>query len=465
MSKKPLKLPILKMGTYKHPKHGDLKIDQTVINDVMSSFESKAPGYEPYLRYGHNQKGPGLVGGEPAQGRLQKLVQENDVLFGFFNPTNENVVDEVRSETYKYGSAELIFNAKHKTTGERIPAYLKGHSLTNEPFIPGLPANQVLEDDAVLLSDEQTEVATVSVMLADIEYVPAACTNCVEDLTADELRRTGWCDGICDACLELAAPRKNEEKGVLRKILKGLSSLASDISSLKWRVDDLAYAKPATAMFADPEPETPAADADPEVTPPAVTTPPDGEPTPEPVAPPESQGTEPPALSTETTMTPEEIAKLQADLAAALADKEASDAAKAAAEAAAQEAQAALAAHAAAEQAAAEKAAADAAEAEKAQFAAMLTDRCEKLVGKGAVPAKVEQARQIVEALRANETTAVCLSEGAEPIDLSDAIFALLTEGAIDFGTHGETPVETGNSKNPFAGEIEAIRARRAGKN
>lgn len=139
-----LKIPIARLGAWEHPVYDYVWFTQKDFDEIKRNFENNEWGFEPYLRYGHARYA-GAADGEPATAFLSRVEQENDVLFGIFKAVDPTVVQEIREGKYRYASAELTRNASGKKLGQgRIGTVLTAVSLTNAPFVPDLPRNQVL---------------------------------------------------------------------------------------------------------------------------------------------------------------------------------------------------------------------------------------------------------------------------------------------------------------------------------
>ena len=141
-----LQIPIARLGAWEHPVYRYVVFTQKDFDEIKRNFESNEAGFEPYLRYGHSRY-PGATDGEPATAFLKNVVQVNDVLYGQFEAVDPTVVREIKDGKYRYSSAELTRNAHSKRMGKGgIGTLLTAVALTNAPFVPGLPQNQVLSD-------------------------------------------------------------------------------------------------------------------------------------------------------------------------------------------------------------------------------------------------------------------------------------------------------------------------------
>jgi len=145
-----LRIPIARFGTFVHPVYGTVDFTQRDFDEMVENFNSNEAGFVPYLRYGH-ARFPEAIDGEPKVANLEKLEQEEDVLYGVYRPLTDEVVDDVREGRYASASAELKRYAISKRDGRPIGTLLTAHALTNAPFVPDLPPNQVLSQPAGML--------------------------------------------------------------------------------------------------------------------------------------------------------------------------------------------------------------------------------------------------------------------------------------------------------------------------
>jgi hypothetical protein len=145
--KKLIKVPISRIGSWEHPKYGQVVEDQDDFNQIIDNWKSGVLGYEPPLYLGH----PNNVfssGGTPAVAFLDNIVQEGEALFGLYDPVDEQALNDVESGKYRYASPELARNAVNRENGERVGTVLERHALTNEPFFTKLPRVEVVEVEA-----------------------------------------------------------------------------------------------------------------------------------------------------------------------------------------------------------------------------------------------------------------------------------------------------------------------------
>lgn len=139
-----IKVPISRIGSWKHPQYGEVIEDQKDFDQIINNWKSGVLGYEPPLYLGHATN-LFSVGGEAAVAFLEDIVQEGDNLFGLYDPVDDVVKEDVKKGKYRYASPELARNGVNRETGERVGTILERHALTNEPFFTNLPRVEVVQ--------------------------------------------------------------------------------------------------------------------------------------------------------------------------------------------------------------------------------------------------------------------------------------------------------------------------------
>ena len=138
-----LKIPVAKLGSWVHTVYKKVEFTQRDFDDMIRNFKNDVLGFPPYCRYGHS-KYPNSVDAEPSVGEVKDLIQEGNVLYSIVEPNNDETVEEIRTKKYRFSSPELTRNFIDKNTGKNLGTVLTAISLTNAPFLPNLPDNQVL---------------------------------------------------------------------------------------------------------------------------------------------------------------------------------------------------------------------------------------------------------------------------------------------------------------------------------
>lgn len=418
-----LKIPVARMGSWFHETMGVISFSGDDLRALESNFRGNVRGYEPYLKTGHNEKGPGIYDGEEAEAHMVDMVREGDVLFGLFEPHNEEVVDAIDRQAYRYASAELIRSAKDRETGKPISGpILRGIALTNTPNIPNLPRNSLVDSDSLtyMLSDDLVR-EVIPILMSPADGVLMSSTTPAPETPAP--------DAAAEAASVVADAPVAETPSMLASIQEAITAGFKAIA-------DTFKAPEAAVVAAVAETEKTAEElaADAEAAAASVIA-----------------ATE--AAAAELAKTAEQLA-LEAELATLREAAAVAEAARIAAEAKTAELEAEKAAltaqseaDAATAQEASEAAAAQEAARKEGEYTQMLSDRVADYVTRGVTPLEANKAKELVLALKSS-VTSVMLSDREAPIDLVDAVFELLSDrvGTIDFGQAGAVDAQAGKA-------------------
>jgi hypothetical protein len=259
--KKLIKVPISRIGSWEHPKYGQVVEDQKDFDQIISNWESGVLGYEPPLYLGH----PNNVfssGGTPAVAFLDNIVQEGEALFGLYDPVDEQALNDVESGKYRYASPELARNAVNRENGEKVGTVLERHALTNEPFFTKLPRVEVVEVEAFTqptetvrfvftqqstISKEEEVFSQPSIMTTTSTTpttTPAAEQSSTAPITNTEVNEQGSVQAFSGAVADPAADVETlkEENLVLRQELadrdRKYSELLEKFSNLETTLNE-----------------------------------------------------------------------------------------------------------------------------------------------------------------------------------------------------------------------------------
>lgn len=141
-----LKIPVGRIGQWKHPKYGTIKMSQQTFNDMRRNFKSKIPKFTPYIRVGHDRAETAGLNTSLPEGWITDLVQEGDVLYALADPIGPHVAEMVKTKKFRYSSPEYQDN--YLENGSNVGAVILALSLTNEPFLTRLPESRLLADPA-----------------------------------------------------------------------------------------------------------------------------------------------------------------------------------------------------------------------------------------------------------------------------------------------------------------------------
>lgn len=165
-----LKIPFFRLGTWRHPKYGELRIDQPMIDRLLANFKAGLPGSKPYVRLGHDKDAAdakATFGDTPALAWVKDLVQEGSVLYALADPTDPKVADWVKTKRYRFASAEYDPNHISRETGQPVGPVLSAIGLTNEPFLTRLPEAVVLAAPADTFYLDCEEVKSVKMSFTE----------------------------------------------------------------------------------------------------------------------------------------------------------------------------------------------------------------------------------------------------------------------------------------------------------
>ncbi|MFB6364479.1 phage protease [Paenibacillus elgii] len=157
----PLKIPVGRIGEWKHPQYGRIKMSQQTFDDIKRNFKEKTIGRDPFIRIGHAKSDDPNFGNAKAEGWITDIVQEGEFLFALADPTNPDIAEMVKTKQYRYASPEYRDNYQDKESGSFKGAVLEALALTNEPFLTQLPESRLLADPADTFYLDHEEVYTM----------------------------------------------------------------------------------------------------------------------------------------------------------------------------------------------------------------------------------------------------------------------------------------------------------------
>lgn len=139
-----LKIPIFRLGSWKHPVYGIIKGTQETFDKLVDNFRKNTLGRPPFVRLGHTKDNATTFGDTPAEAWVSELIQDGNVLYALAWPTSTEIVDAVRNKRYRFASPEYNPEYMDKETGNKMGPVLEAIGLTNEPFLTKLPDTVVL---------------------------------------------------------------------------------------------------------------------------------------------------------------------------------------------------------------------------------------------------------------------------------------------------------------------------------
>jgi len=222
-----LKIPVAKLGSWVHTVYKKVEFTQRDFDEMIRNFKNNVTGFPPYCRYGHS-KYPNSVDAEPAIGEVKDLVQEGNILYSIVQPNNEETVEEIRSKKYRFSSPELTRNFIDKYTGKNLGTVLTAISLTNAPFLPNLPDNQVLSSNCPDSKDFFVLNLSTCEHISGIEVAKCTSPESVslsssESYMEDEMNTTLSEGAVSEASQEelaMNAPMKEPMKSPAKESMK-----------------------------------------------------------------------------------------------------------------------------------------------------------------------------------------------------------------------------------------------------
>lgn len=144
-NKKSLKVPIVVVGKYKHPKYGEVDFSQEVIDQLRENFIGKVIGFEPPVFLGHPID---TISSEanPAIGFVENVIQEDDVFWAEAEAVDDEIYEDIKKGKYRYSSAEIVREYPSKYEDKMLGPALIGLAVTNRPFIPNMPRLQTYSE-------------------------------------------------------------------------------------------------------------------------------------------------------------------------------------------------------------------------------------------------------------------------------------------------------------------------------
>ena len=138
---------MLPEGEYQHPKFGQIDLSEKVLGELKRNFDAGTRGIEIALDYDHkasegDSAAPGWL--EAVQVRPAQGDGAPAGLWGLVRWTTIGLRD-VKSQIYRYLSAEFKPEYTDDLTGKKYKNVLIGLTLTNRPFMKNMPAIALAE--------------------------------------------------------------------------------------------------------------------------------------------------------------------------------------------------------------------------------------------------------------------------------------------------------------------------------
>lgn len=132
-------IEMLRVGTFKHKKYGDLEITEEMLSTMIENFNNKVVGRDISFDWNHKA--------EDASGWLKGLKVEDGVLIGTTELTAKGCKD-IKAKKYGYFSIEYTDDFSDPESGEVYGPTILGGALTNRPFMTKLKKIEFESDDS-----------------------------------------------------------------------------------------------------------------------------------------------------------------------------------------------------------------------------------------------------------------------------------------------------------------------------
>ncbi len=155
-----------RIGSFSHPKYGNIPITKDTLKSFKNNFDKKVRGVDLAIDYKHDSEAE-------AAGWIKglELSEDGESLFLIVNwtPKGEQKLSE---KEFRYISPDFLFDFKDNETKQSYGPTLLGAGLTNRPVIKGMePIVQLTEGKDGLDMDKDKEIADLK---AEIEKLKAA---------------------------------------------------------------------------------------------------------------------------------------------------------------------------------------------------------------------------------------------------------------------------------------------------
>jgi hypothetical protein len=165
---------MLRVGTFNHPKYGELDITEDFLNKIKANFDGGVLKREVSFDWDHDQKN--------ASSWLRGLQVVDGVLVGSveFTPRGKQSVSD---KEYGYFSVEYQDNYTDAETGDEYGPTLTGGALTNRPFISGLKkiefqcSEDGVEDSVFMLEEDRLHMDPKDKDKKDVKREPVLDPN------------------------------------------------------------------------------------------------------------------------------------------------------------------------------------------------------------------------------------------------------------------------------------------------
>jgi len=141
-----------KVGTYQHPRYGELKITPEFLQEVKRNFDAKV--YQQDLPLTVDLEHQSSLSG--AAGWISKVEVRGDGAFATID-LNDRGQELVSKDAYRYFSPEYYDKWVDPATNKEFANLLIGGALTNRPFFKGMRPVAVMSEGALAFAEPAAE--------------------------------------------------------------------------------------------------------------------------------------------------------------------------------------------------------------------------------------------------------------------------------------------------------------------
>lgn len=201
---KPVWIQLAKPGTFRGHPSGPFELNDKVFAEIIANFKATENRHIP-VDFEHASEADATAGsipdiGAPAHGWIVDLKTQGGQLFGLveWGPLAR---EYIKAKKYKWFSPAIRFNARDRVTGKPIGARMTSGGLTNNPFLDGMMP-LAAKDGAIntpcgdlTVHGAADAIATMRLAYSPAEYMPRLrCILCMSELStaaecADQLER------------------------------------------------------------------------------------------------------------------------------------------------------------------------------------------------------------------------------------------------------------------------------------
>lgn len=153
--------PLLRVGKFKHPKHGVVNLTASHMTSFVKNFHDNAKRVKLALDFGHD------TGGKAAAWFQDVCFDEPTGVLSVVPEWTPKGAESVKNKDYRYLSVDFDLDYEDNESGKKFGPTLNGAGLTNRPFVKGMETIQLSEgDDQMTLEQALAMIEQLKAQLA-----------------------------------------------------------------------------------------------------------------------------------------------------------------------------------------------------------------------------------------------------------------------------------------------------------